>query len=138
MSSAHGAKGRSPLLMDHGLSRCLKIAKIFNLLFLAACMPANEKFIQGLWYYDNVESLTNPGAYHIPYEDWEEFTFERGNYRFESCCNRRVNDTGGYTVASIEGNEIVIDLIGETGNEFTDGTELKIIILKEWEIKNPW
>lgn len=94
-------------------------------------MPTNEKFIQGLWYYDNVASLTNPGAYHIPYEDWEEFSFERGNYRFESCCNRKVNDTGRYTIASIEGNEIVIDLVGETGNEFTDGTELKIMILKE-------
>jgi hypothetical protein len=116
---------------DIVISQCLEIAALFLLPFLVACMSTTEEFIQGLWYYDNVERLTNPGAYHVPYEDWEEFFFDGGNYRYESCCNRKINDTGRYYVVGIEGNEIVMDLVGETGIEFTDGTQLKIMIIKE-------
>lgn len=131
MSIAFRTHVRRMTTKDIVISQCLGIAALFLLPFLVACMSTTEEFIQGLWYYDNVERLTNPGAYHVPYEDWEEFFFDGGNYRYTSCCNRKINETSRYYVVSIEGNEIVLDLVGETGIEFTDGTQLKIMIIKE-------
>ena len=131
MSIAFRTHVRRMTTKDIVISQCLGIAALFLLPFLVACMSPNEEFIQGLWYYDNVKRLTNPGAYHVPYEDWEEFFFDGGNYRYESCCNRKINDAGRYAVVGIEENEIVMDLVGETGIEFTDGTQLKIMIIQE-------
>ena len=131
MLIAFGAQVSRISAKDIGLSQSLGIVALFLLPFLVACMSSNEEFIQGLWYYDNVERLTNPGAYHVPYEDWAEFIFDRGSYHYESCCNRKINETGRYYIVSTEGNKIVMDLVGETGNEFTDGTQVRITIFKE-------
>lgn len=113
------------------ISISMGFVSLLLLTFLAACITPNQEFLQGIWYYDNLKALTDPTSYHVPYEDWEEFVFERGNYRYTSCCNRKINETSRYYVVSIEGNEIVLDLVGETGIEFTDGTQLKIMIIKE-------
>ena len=73
MSIAFRTHVRRMTTKDIVISQCLEIAALFLLPFLVACMSTTEEFIQGLWYYDNVKRLTNPGAYHVPYEDWEEF-----------------------------------------------------------------
>jgi len=105
----------------------------FLLAFLTACASPNEEFIQGEWFFDNQERRANPSAYHIPFEDWEEFTFDGGRYQYYACCNHNINDSGRYYVSKSDGNVVVLNLVCEVGNCITDGYQIEIAIDKENE-----
>jgi len=96
-------------------------------------MSSNEEFIQGEWFFDNQEMRANPSAYHLPFEDWEEFTFDRGHYQYYACCNHNINESGRYYVSKSDGNVIELKLVCESGDCIMDGRQIKIDIDKEKE-----
>jgi hypothetical protein len=120
------------MIMEENNGRKIRLFTVilFSLALLTACMSPNEEFIQGDWFFDHQEIRANPDAYHLPFEDREEFTFDHGHYRYYSCCNHNINESGRYNISKSEENIIVLDLVCETGNCFTDRIQVMITIDK--------
>lgn len=95
---------------------------------VVGCADANDKFIQGTWYYKDAHLNSISGETFLEI-DW---TFAGGSFELYSCCfNGRIHQTGRYRIKESDGDVITLELFNIKGGGTRGPAELQIVIDRE-------
>jgi len=91
----------------------------------AACRSdPNDQFIQGWWKHSDAHLGS------IVSEKFQEsvWRFDRGAYRFDTCCMFEQHTFGKYSIVESEGDVLVLELFWQDGSYRPEPAQINIVI----------